>query len=255
MAAPIPNSRCFRRLELEVIDSTSLHARRLVEAGEPETEAMVIVARTQTGGVGRMGRPWTSPPGGLWFTMIWQPSRRLPALTEGLGLRIGVAVTQGLRTVAEQSGGDPARLLLKWPNDVLVDGRKVCGVLTEVAGRGEGLRALVGVGVNLDIEAASMPEGLRPRTASLHTLTGRAPEPESVLTSLIGRVAAAIDGPWPDPALIGHANAMLWGIGTEQVGVLEDGTADFGTYEGLDGLGVPVVRTSRGMGRLPTTAI
>jgi biotin-(acetyl-CoA carboxylase) ligase len=114
---------------------------------------------------------------------------------------------------------------------------------------------LVGVGVNANVDTAALPEGLREQSTTLRDLCGREIDREGVLRELVGRIGAAVDGAWPDPELIRRANAMLHGIGSEQVGVLEDGTADYGVLLGLDGQGAPVVRTSRGMGRLPTTAI
>jgi BirA family biotin operon repressor/biotin-[acetyl-CoA-carboxylase] ligase len=243
----------FRRIDFDEIDSTSLHARRLVERGEAGEEPLVIVAAVQTGGIGRMGKPWCSPRGGLWFTLVWKPVRRMPALVEGLGLRIGVAVVEGLRAAAGSEHAD--RLKLKWPNDVLADRRKVCGVLTETAGSGGGLRVLVGVGVNANVDSAALPESLREQSTTLRDLCGREIDLEGMLRELVGRIGAAVDGAWPDSELIRRANAMLHGIGSERVGVLEDGTADYGVLLGLDGQGAPVVRTSRGMGRLPTTAI
>lgn len=243
----------FRRIDFDEIDSTSLHARRLVERGEAGEGPLIIAAATQTGGIGRMGKPWSSPRGGLWFTLVWKPLRRMPALVEGLGVRIGVAVVEGLRAAAGSEHAD--RLKLKWPNDVLIEGRKVCGVLTETAGAGADLRVLVGIGVNVRFDAAAIPEHLRERTTTLREAIGRELEPEALLAEVVPRVGHAIDAQWPDAGLIERANAMLHGLGTGQVGVLEDGTADFGVFTGLDSLGVPVVRTSRGTGRLPTTAM
>lgn len=250
--SPPPPSQ-FRRIDFDEIDSTSLHARRLVEGGEAGVGALLIVAATQTGGIGRLCKPWSSPRGGLWFTLVWKPTRPMPALVDGLGLRIGVAVTEGMRAAVGRENA--AKFLLKWPNDVLVDGRKVCGILTEAVGIGDLLRVLVGVGVNLNVPDAAMPEGLRESTATFSSLLGRELDPDAVLGELVVRIASAIDGPWPDAGLVARANAMLHGIGRECIGVLEDGTADYGQLEGLDGRGVPVVKTSRGVGRLPTTAI
>lgn len=243
----------LRRLDFDEIDSTSLHARRLIERGEVGDSPLLIVAVTQSGGVGRMRKPWSSPQGGLWFTLIAIPGRPAAQLVEGLGLRIGVAVTEGLRAAVRRTDAD--RLKLKWPNDVLIDGRKVCGILTEIVGAGTGERVLIGVGINLNLNEAALPEALRSRCTTLRHAFGRDLDPTRVLHELSQRVLAAIDDQWPDPDLVSRANAMLHGVGAEQLGVLDDGTADFGCFVGLDSCGIPIVRTSRGVGRLPTTAI
>lgn len=249
-------SPLFHRIEFDEIDSTSQYARRIVEAdvpSDPIDSPLIILATAQSGGRGRMGKPWSSPRGGLWFTLIWKPARPMPALADGLGLRIGVAITEGLRAAVGEAAA--AALLLKWPNDVLHNRRKVCGILTEIVGRGDRLRVLVGVGVNLNFDPAMLPDSLRERTTTLRAALGRDLDRDLVLNELALRTAAAIDAPWPDAALIDRANAMLFGTGAEYIGLLEDGTADFGVFTGLDARGIPVVQTSHGPGRLPTTAL
>ncbi len=200
------------------------------------------------------------------MTLVWPPrasthshgtefraTKEMPALVEGLGLRIGVAVTESLH--AAVSAADASRLCLKWPNDVLIDGRKVCGVLTEVMGSGEGLRVVVGIGVNLNFDAYRLPEELRARATTIRAALGRDLDPETVLSALLERVGPAIDGPWPDAGLVSRANAMLWGVGSQHSCVLDDGTPATGELVGLDERGEPLVRTASGMGWLPTTGI
>ncbi len=187
----------FRRIDFDEIDSTSLHARRLVEAGAPEVaspDPLVIVAATQTAGVGRLGRAWSSPRGGLWCTFVLRPSRPYAEVSDGLGMRIGAAVTEALR--AAVGPAHAARLQTKWPNDVLLDGRKVCGVLTETAGAGDGLRVLVGVGVNVECSTSDAPEDLRERITTMRDAlgAGHAPTRERVLAELAPRVIAAVVG-------------------------------------------------------------
>lgn len=187
----------LRRIDFDAIDSTSLHARRLVEAGAPEAEhaqPLVIVAATQTAGVGRLGRAWSSPRGGLWCTFVLPPARPYAEVSDGLGMRIGAAVTEALRAAVEREFAP--RLQTKWPNDVLLDGRKVCGVLTETAGAGDGLRVLVGVGVNIAFSTSDAPEDLHERITTMRDAFGAAHVPtcERVLTELAPRIAAAVDG-------------------------------------------------------------
>ena len=114
----------LRRIDFDAIDSTSLHARRLVEAGAPEAEhalPLVIVAATQTAGVGRLGRAWSSPRGGLWCTFVLRPSRAYAQVSDGLGMRIGAAVTDSLRAAA---GPEHAPRLQTAAQRCWLDGRR-----------------------------------------------------------------------------------------------------------------------------------
>ena len=115
---------------LRRVDSTQDEARRLVESGEAEA-GHVVVADEQAGGRGRFGRTWSSPVGGLYATFVVPRCPMLP-ITSGLGV---------LRAL--DRFGVKARL--KWPNDLIVDGRKLAGILIETAGE----VALVGIGINL----------------------------------------------------------------------------------------------------------
>jgi BirA family biotin operon repressor/biotin-[acetyl-CoA-carboxylase] ligase len=110
--------------------STQIEARRLIADGHAEI-GDIVVADEQTAGRGRFGRTWVSPSGGLYATMILSAD---PLIS----LKAGLAVARSLRSVGINAG-------LKWPNDVLVEGRKIAGVLVE----NDGGQALVGIGLNL----------------------------------------------------------------------------------------------------------
>lgn len=116
-------------------------------AREGEAEGLVVVAESQTGGRGRLGRTWVSPPrAGLTFSMLLRPS--VPAARKPwLPLLVGVAAA---REVARRCELD---VRLKWPNDLLVGGRKVGGLLAEVAGDA----VVVGVGINVSTRAGELP--------------------------------------------------------------------------------------------------
>jgi BirA family biotin operon repressor/biotin-[acetyl-CoA-carboxylase] ligase len=124
------------------IGSTNDEARRLAEGGG--REGLMVVAEAQTGGRGRAGRKWITPPAAaLAFSLILRPA--LPASRAArLTMLGGVAACEAI----EQSTG--LRAALKWPNDVLVSGRKVAGILTESAVLGDQLEyAILGLGVNV----------------------------------------------------------------------------------------------------------
>ena len=143
----------FPRLHLRRTDSTNTRARELAARGAPH--GMLVTAGEQTTGRGRQGRTWSAPPGRalLCSLVIRDPPRLLP-------LAAGVAV-------AELVGSEAA---VKWPNDVLVAGRKVAGILVE--GRPQERWAVLGIGVNVALREQDFPPDLRDRAATL----GLAPE-------------------------------------------------------------------------------
>jgi BirA family biotin operon repressor/biotin-[acetyl-CoA-carboxylase] ligase len=151
------------RLHLRVTDSTNERARALAAAGAPH--GTLVTATEQTAGRGRQGRTWTAPAGRalLCSVIVRDPPRLLP-------LAAGVAVSE--------VAGDGARL--KWPNDVLLDGRKVAGILVE--GRPAERWAVLGIGLNVALRDEDFPPELRGRAGTL----GRAPdEVELVLAELL----------------------------------------------------------------------
>jgi BirA family biotin operon repressor/biotin-[acetyl-CoA-carboxylase] ligase len=147
--APPPGWRL--RVE-ESLPSTSDLLLRLAAAGEPE--GLAVLARSQTAGRGREGRGWSSPPGNLYLSVLLRPS----GLARDAGcfaLLAAVALAEAL----EQDLSDPAALRLKWPNDLLLGGAKLAGVLCESAAAPDGtLEWLVmGLGANLAV-APDLPE-------------------------------------------------------------------------------------------------
>lgn len=163
--------------------STSDVARSLAERDAPA--GTVVVADTQRTGRGRRGRIWHSPRGGLWMSVVLRP--RAPAATLGpLGLAVAVAVAEAV----EALGVRPVEL--KWPNDVLVGGRKVAGILTEAAAEGVRVRhVVVGIGVNLNVKR--FPTALRDRATSIHRLLGAGVDRAAFAADLCGRLEVWLD--------------------------------------------------------------
>jgi BirA family biotin operon repressor/biotin-[acetyl-CoA-carboxylase] ligase len=177
----VASLRVFARL-----GSTNDLARGLAAAGAPEGTA--VLAEEQVAGRGRAGRGWSSPPGlGLWTSFVARPAGD-PSL---LPLRVGLAVAEALDPFL---GGAPARL--KWPNDLLVDGRKLGGILCEGSWEaGGGGFVIVGVGLNVLHAAADFPEEIRERAASIALAAGAAPARRAVAASVVPAVLAALAGP------------------------------------------------------------
>src|SRR5919106_2303059 len=147
------------------IDSTNSYARRLAEHGAAEGE--IVIAEAQTRGRGRLGRSWISPPFvNLYFSVILRP-RLAPAHAPQLTLMAAVAVAD---TVTFFIHTAPA---IKWPNDVLVGGRKLAGILTESSCDSERIEfVILGIGINLNYPVELMPEDIRNRATSIASLTG-----------------------------------------------------------------------------------
>ncbi len=151
------------RLHLRCTDSTNRRARELAAAGAPH--GTLVTAAEQTAGRGRQGRSWVAPAGRalLCSIVLRRPPRLLPLLA-------GVAVADVAGPQAQ----------VKWPNDVLLEGRKVAGILVE--GRPQEDWAVLGIGVNVAITLADLPADLRERAG---TLGRSASEVERVLEDLL----------------------------------------------------------------------
>ena len=138
----------------ETIDSTNERARTLADDG---AEDIVVIADEQTGGRGRLDREWVSPSGGIWLSVLLRPDcppHHAPAYT----LAAAVATTRAIRDLGVDA-------TIKWPNDVLVDDRKVTGILTEMEGEADRISWLVvGIGINANVDPDSLP-GDRPATS------------------------------------------------------------------------------------------
>ncbi|MGE5591638.1 MAG: biotin--[acetyl-CoA-carboxylase] ligase, partial [Bacillota bacterium] len=145
--------------------STNERARALAARGLPE--GLTVIAWEQTAGRGRLGRAWTSPPGGLWMSVLLRPPVA-PAEIAGVTLTAAVAVAEAIELTAG------VRVGIKWPNDLLVDGRKVCGILTELAAEADRVNhVVVGIGINANLDREALPEAAPTPPTSLRLAAGR----------------------------------------------------------------------------------
>jgi BirA family biotin operon repressor/biotin-[acetyl-CoA-carboxylase] ligase len=167
----------------DAVASTQERARELARTGAPH--GTLVVAGVQTGGRGRLGRRWGSPEGGLWMSMVLRPG-----FEAGLASRItqtaAVAVAGALWGI-----GVEARI--KWPNDLLVGGKKICGILAE-SGLGQGGRldyAVLGVGMNanLDPEDLGVPDR---EVTTIRSELGRDAGPLDLLQALLSHLDATL---------------------------------------------------------------
>lgn len=146
---------------LDDIDSTNAEALRLVAAGQ--AAPFLVLAERQSAGRGRRGRAWSSPfAQNLYYSLVLRVEGGMRQL-EGLSLVVGLAVRQTLLALGVASAG------LKWPNDVLVDNRKVAGILLELVGDpADVCHVVLGIGINVNMQSADIDQAW----TSLHLETG-----------------------------------------------------------------------------------
>ncbi len=179
----------------EKLRSTQERARELARAGAPH--GTLVVSRVQTGGRGRLGRRWGSPPGGLWMSLVLRP--QIPT-------EVAARTTQAAAVgVAKALRGLGVKASIKWPNDLLVDGRKICGILAESSVESVPLAAKkvepgegrpvdfvvlgVGLNANLDREDLGVPER---EVSTLRTELGRDVDLRALLESLLSHLDAEL---------------------------------------------------------------
>lgn len=132
-------------------------------------EGVVVFAESQTRGRGRLGRKWMSPAGkGLWFSVLLRPELAPQAITQ-----LTVASAAALRrAIASQTGLEPE---IKWPNDLLLSGKKVSGILTELSAELDRVKhVILGIGVDVNLNASDFPLELKDTATSLKAEVGRA---------------------------------------------------------------------------------
>ena len=149
---------------LESVDSTNNYAKRIAEDGTPS--GTLVVADEQTGGKGRRGRSWSTPKGSnIAMTLLLRPRFR-PEHASRMTLLAAMAVTCGIRRVTGLDAG------IKWPNDVVVNGHKVCGILTEMNTEVDYINYVV-IGIGINVNQKEFPEEIREIAGSLCLEAGK----------------------------------------------------------------------------------
>jgi BirA family biotin operon repressor/biotin-[acetyl-CoA-carboxylase] ligase len=153
--------------------STMDEAQRLVRKGC--ADFTVVIAQRQTRGRGRMQRSWVSTHGGLYFTVVIRPD--IPMIRSGLvNLAAAIDMANLLRSMYRVDAG------LKWPNDILVNGKKICGILSQMEAEGDQM-AYMNIGIGLNVNNA--PETEEPMAISLKALLGRTVPRREVLVAFL----------------------------------------------------------------------
>ncbi|WP_421859011.1 biotin--[acetyl-CoA-carboxylase] ligase [Oricola sp.] len=240
--APIDGLPGWRRLDLASVGSTNNEALTLAEGGD--AGHLWVTAGEQLGGRGRRGRDWASPPGNLYASALLidlAPVARLATLP----LAVGVAVHDAIAACGLPGG---TMLRIKWPNDLLLNDAKCCGMLLEARGLSNGRQAVViGCGINI----ISHPDpGLYPATAL--NRAGIAATPETLFAHLSRAMEEALtvwDGGRGIGAIRQRWLAAAHGLGARIAVNLASSRIE-GIFEGIDADGVLMLRTDDGALRM-----
>ncbi len=182
------------------VTSTNDLAARLADRGEPELTA--VVSEQQTAGRGRLGRSWFSPPGaGLYVSVILRPGSAVLQTGSGpttpmVTLAAGVAFAEAVRLCTHLP------VTIKWPNDLMVEQRKLAGILTETSGGGRPDYLVVGFGLN--VRSAAYPADIADRATSVEAELGRPVDRGPLLVQLLASLAS-----WIDALRAGRREAIL----------------------------------------------
>nr|UAL13391.1 biotin--[acetyl-CoA-carboxylase] ligase [Bacillus paralicheniformis] len=225
----------------DVVSSTQKIAHELTNNGAPE--GTIIVADKQTEGRGRMARAWHSPEGnGIWMSIILRPEmpvQKTPQLT----LLAAVAIVQA---VEEQTG---IAAEIKWPNDILINRKKVVGILTELQAEADQVHSvIVGMGINVNQLAGDFPEELKETATSLRLASGEKID----RAALIQTIMATFEKRYEDYLAYGFEPIkLLWesyalSLNRELTARTLNGTFH-GKALGIDEEGVLILETSDGI--------
>lgn len=231
---------------LERVDSTNRYLRRWAEEGAPD--GALALAEEQTAGSGRRGRRWLcAPRTGLMMSFLLRPDMR-PDEVQKVTLAAAVAVAEEIAGLCPAPG--PA---IKWPNDILLGGRKVCGILTQMSAAVEAVAwIVVGIGVNVRGAADGLPPEIR-ETATTLEAGGCGPVDRNALAAGICNRFEALWSAWIgtgsfDGVLERYRGRMAW-LG-RPVRLTLDGAPLEGILEGVDGDGLLLVGTGGGTARI-----
>ncbi|HEX2150504.1 MAG TPA: biotin--[acetyl-CoA-carboxylase] ligase [Stellaceae bacterium] len=237
---PLPEG--YRLLRYDRIGSTNDEAKALARAGAPE--GTLVWAGEQTAGRGRRGRLWLSPPGNLYSSLIMRPAVA-PARAAQLGFVAALALAEGVGALC----GTALDIRCKWPNDVLVAGRKLAGILleSEIADNDAIDFVVIGTGANL----ASHPTGVEYPATSLAEQGFAGVTPEQMLQAYVRRFDpwARI---WREEGFAQIREAWLAraaGLGKD-IRVRLERTTLFGRFLDLDEGGSLVIETADGRRRI-----
>jgi BirA family biotin operon repressor/biotin-[acetyl-CoA-carboxylase] ligase len=223
------------------IGSTNTAAMAAAAAGAPE--GSMFVAEEQTAGRGRGSNSWQSPRStGIYCSVVLRPALP-PSEVLVLSLAAGLAVSSAIRDVNSH-----VTLDMKWPNDLLIDGQKVCGILTEMNAEATRVRYIV-VGIGINVNQSNFPKELAATSLRLQTGSewSRVEVAAALLKSLDREYRQLLENADAREAILRRFAANSSWVQGKEVRIEENGSSFEGTTEGLDARGFLLVRTAKGV--------
>ncbi|MBE0446549.1 MAG: biotin--[acetyl-CoA-carboxylase] ligase [Actinobacteria bacterium] len=227
-----------RIIHRNITGSTNDLAKELANGGAEE--GTVVVAEEQSHGKGRLNRSWVSPPGGIWLSVILRPQVP-PSEASRFTLLAGVAAAKAIETL----GIKPE---IKWPNDILIGGKKVCGILLELSAQPDRVDCLImGFGVNANVDMNKIPQESRERAITLASFLGKEIDRRQLVADLLLKLEneyrRLIAGEWDSVIAdwLSRCNTLHENISLITLqGVIE------GEFVGVDELGAIQIKLPRG---------
>ena len=226
------NLLCFQELT-----STNEMAKEVALSSENGT---VILSMIQTQGRGRLSRPWASPPGGIWMSLLLKPKIPLSKVYQ-INMAVSVAVSKSIQTLYGLDAG------IKWPNDILINDLKVCGILMEVSAQVDRLDyAVVGIGINANVDISKFPKEWK--STSIAYNLGRFISRAELIQMILKEIEAAYEQinstevykEWRRRSITLGRHVRIASITGDLIGVAED----------LRGDGSLCIRTKEGIKRV-----
>jgi len=240
-------ARTIGREIVHLTETASTNTLAMDLAHKGAADGTVVIAETQTGGKGRLGRAWTSPRGNLYLSVILRPAvpvHKAPLITLMGAVAVAAAIRENL--------GIPAGI--KWPNDILIDGKKIAGLLTEMSAEPDRIRHIVlGIGVNVNMDVRELPPEVRKTATTLAAVTGTRVDRTALARTLLAGLEK-----WYQRFLKNEADVLdAWKelnvtLGN-RVAVSGAGTMLEGLARGIDAEGRLIIRLDDGTLR-PVTA-
>jgi len=221
------------RVHYEAVADSTMHvARALARRGADE--GTLVIAERQTAGRGRLDRSWLSPEGGIYMTLVARPTA-VPSQAPRINLLVAVVVSETI----ERLYGVAARV--KWPNDVLIEDRKVCGILAEMEAECDAVRFVnVGIGLNANCPIADA----QPSAVSLVEVLGTPVDRVRLVREIVGGVLSRL------PQLASESILDEWRMRTVTIGrevsIAAPGAKVSGVAVGINSSGALLVRDSAG---------
>ena len=239
-------SICKRVESYDIVDSTNIRAKQLAEQGEPE--GTLVIAERQSAGRGRRGRSWFSDAGtGVFMSLILRPDI-LPSEVSGITLIAALATAKAIEEVCSVESQ------IKWPNDIVLNGKKICGILTEMSAEMNCINHVV-VGIGINANNKSFDNDISDMATSIYIQTGKKSDRAqlaAVTVDKFGEYYQEFNKALSLKPFINEYNGLLVSMDKEVkilYGMKEDadeGRAEIGIAKGIDETGALIVDTKEG---------